>query len=199
MKQKLIALGVLSSIAITQPGCLVGMATGNVVLTYVGIGLFLVGGSGGILVDRQGRAILTLGGLGVVLDEQNPGRQDVLNVLPMDAAVAAQLGVTLDDIAVYNDNLNAVRTVHTTLTQEIRAQIARLMSGEVTEENLATDAQLDALARKYGLGNAVELVETMRARTLPAQKVVAFAVATQLEPATAKILLQVGFGITISN
>src|SRR6476660_7671967 len=110
--KKTLTAGVIAfSIMATQTGCLIGLVAwplwivGSVV-GVTGAGLTI---GGAVVSDPAllgtGVGLMVLGG---ILDTENPGHVDAVNPLPHEAKIADMVGVTVDDIENYNDNLNQI-------------------------------------------------------------------------------------------
>ena len=188
---------------VTQSGCLIGFILPPVIVPLTITGT-LTGIAGGIMVgvgthDQNAPLLGTGAGLmlaGGILDQENPGQMDALNPISRDKAIAQELGVTLDDITDYNDNLNPIRQVALDLSKDIQSQLKRSeFKGIPNLEQLSNDSQIDTLARKYGFNSGREFVETFKAEKLSQQALDRFAQATQLSAIQAKILLRYGFAV----
>jgi hypothetical protein len=132
------------------------------------------------------------------LDEKNPGRMDAMNPLPKDDEFASKIGVSVDDISDYNDNLNQVQKVAGELSQDIRSQVNRVKQFNHMDQ-ITSDAEINQVARKYGFENATTFVDALKGDHLQTQYVESFAKNVNLPTVQAKILLSYGFGIKTQN
>jgi hypothetical protein len=166
----------------TQTGCLIGFIAVPAFVPLVTIGTIIgIGGTGVALYgaiklhplvpeiapDPNATYYLAggVGGMlfGAVLDAPNPSHQESLNPISRDQEIATKLGVDLDDISDYNDNLNQVRTVAIELSNDIRSQLKRTDLGSVSSlKDLGNDVRIDQLARKYGFESGLHFVKSFK-------------------------------------
>jgi hypothetical protein len=203
LKKKFAVVLLVLSMMMTQTGCITGFLVPPLLLPLVITGV-VVAVPGGVMIGMgaykrstpligTGTALLIVGG---ILDEENPGQMDALNPISRDQGIARELGVTLDDITDYNNNLNQIREVLFTLSQDLHSQLKRPeFRGLAKFDELAKDLQIDSLARKYGFSSGQELIETFKTDRLSSQALERFSQATQLSIAQAKILLKYGFAV----
>jgi hypothetical protein len=136
---------------------------------------------------------------GSILDTGNPGHLEAFNPIPRDKALARELGVTLDDLTDYNENLNSIYEVAQSMTTDLRDLFQRPeLKVVLNPEFLAKDTQIELLARKYGFSGAQELIAAFRKEQLSHETLERFSQATQLSPIQAKILLHYGFAVKSS-
>lgn len=156
-------------LSLIQTGCIVGNCQQdptNAVCTTLGAAGTAMGGVAGIVTTA-------------LLDENNPGRVDALNTLPVDGSVAAGLGAELDDLATYNDELGGIMDTNAVLEQELK----RYQQGKTTS------AELDSVAKQTGFDDGQELVTVLQKRVLASDKIQRFADARGVSFQTARIYL----------
>jgi hypothetical protein len=198
-KKNLALLTVLTSLSLSTSGCLVGIVFWPLWIVgsltgATGLGMAF----GGLAINNAYVADSGFGliGLGSILDAPAPERADALNELPMTQTVADQAGVELSAIRSYNRNLEHIRNIGLELARDIRSQATRtdLMSIQNAAQ-LEQDAQIDALAVKYGFQSAHHFFSTFRQKALKRDELEAFARQTQLSLDEAKLLLRFGFAV----
>jgi len=205
MKRKSALAVAMLALATTQTGCIVGFVLGPYGMPFwaAGTATGIVGSAltlGGVLGGSQGLASFgaSLFLTGVILDEENPGRVDHLNMIPLSKKVASEMGVSVNDIKNYNSNLRgAVRDASNQLVGDLKGPVSRIQKSlkSFGKYDLAKDDQVVALAHDYGFADVAELVKVASGRKLPSDKLSGFANRLRLSEQDTRILLYTGLGI----
>jgi hypothetical protein len=174
--KKLIIGLALTGLLFTQTGCLYGQMAGSRVAVYIGAALW----AGGLVTG-----ITYATGAGILLSDENPGRADALNVIPMDEEIAAEHQTDFDTIALYNDELDQVLAANQKLEELIQTYAREDVSA----------AELDIAASELGLGSGQELVEVLESQTLSRDALFKFAQSQELSPEVAALYLQMRFAV----
>lgn len=144
------------TLAITQTGCITGIAFGTPLLMYVGTGVgapaWLVGTMGTTNTATTRAMVL----VGLILDEENPGRSEFLNGIPETDKVAQKLNVSIDTIVSYNNHLNSILA----LNDEIASSVEKISENKVSAETL------NEMAVSVGLDDGEELINVMKGHAL---------------------------------
>ena len=196
MKGKKFALGVaLLSIACSQTGCIVGLFTGNAGMMWTGVGVNVAGSGIRAMAKDEGgeNADSHLGhffeNIGFFLDQKNPGRVETMNALPVAKETASKLGVTMDDIAQYNDELNGVHKLNATIENTIK----------LTSEGKLSKEALDHSASELGFKNGAELKKVLAKNALGQAEIAKIANASGISNSTVSIFLQSRFGVKVAQ
>lgn len=210
LKTKFITTLGLFSIIATQSGCITGFIAPPVTwpLIVAGTGMTIIGGVGihhsihhNSASYRDPRDYYhtdrlwgTLIGSGLILGENNPGRNEALNELPIDKKIARRFGVSIQDLSTYNDNLLEIQHTHKQLRQDIHDGLTyvhnSLLSGN--NINLSLDDKLQKLAKRYGFEDSESMIRTFQQSKLTQAQLQKFAHSEgiRLEKSHAQIMLQ---------
>lgn len=209
MKRKLSVLVLLASIMATQSGCIVGgifwpigwpVFVAGAGVTTIGAIVGGVGlGTGDIRTVNSGASLI---GLGIILGNQDPGRNNALNTIPR--SLSKTIGVTERDITTYNDHISRdVRAVFTGITQDIGPIVKKVMERGRAGYDLAKDEAALNVAKKYGFDSIEDMVTSLssayKGTPLPVEKLNSFAGNTGLSTTDARILLYTGYGISVAK
>jgi hypothetical protein len=181
--KKILTVSLVFSALLTQTGCIASMATGIGWLYAAGV-LVELGGEYGCQSKTCAQVVEVVS---LVLDEKNPGRQDALNPLPLDASVARNLNTSVENLALYNDELADVLQANSYL----EGQIAKLSSGKIT------DADLNQISARLGFSNGQDLTEVLKQEKLSTDQLGKFAQAQNVTPETARLYLKLRFGVNV--
>jgi hypothetical protein len=170
--KKMLMICLLVGSLISQSGCIVGLATGNAPLAWVGLG-------GAWVAPNTGAPLLAY--IGIVLNSEDTGRSNALNPLPLDENVAQALEVGLEDIETYNDELNEVIAAD-------EAIVAVLQKG--SENNSSSKEELNNAANLVGLNSSEELIDILKGDELSREVLNVFASSFEMSPKTAELYLK---------
>jgi hypothetical protein len=171
---------ILSAIVTLQSGCVVGLTSEKRDYKKVLKGLACI--VGGLATEIHGMA-----GFGIYLDEENPGRSDSLNPIPLDEEVAAELGTSVSSLEAYNYELSRVLVTD----DIIRGHLQRVLERELDEEGLTL------AAKDLGFRDGDHLVEVIKGESVDRDSLTHFASSQGLSDETAKIYLQLRYDIVV--
>ena len=179
--KKSLSVLILAGVLFTQTGCIAGLVTGMNALYISGI----VVGLSAQFVCQTEKCAKIFGYASAILDDKNPGRQDALNPLPIDSAIAQKLDVTVGHLAQYNEELSSVLKAN----DYLETQLAILSSGKMT------GLDLHQASRDLGFSSGEELANILAQDALTTEQLAQFAQMQSLSAETAKLFLQLRFGI----
>ena len=188
---KTLTLAAMIALTLSQTGCIVMEISSGADSDNFSTGPLIVGAGSVIAAAALQTAIGTvaagaLGIGGVILDQKNPGRSDVLNTIPVTEKNASKYNVTQADIISYNDELPKVLQTH----QKLKNIVMGLQNNHSPEEDL------NQVAVSLGLKDGKSLEEAINSNKLSVENLQAFAISQGISESTAKIYLK-SIGIKI--
>lgn len=194
LNRKLMAIALPGMLMLTQTGCLAsGLGILGAAWMNIGSGIMLVGGGTGWYLDENKPTSkisgewLMYGSLAaaLVLDEENPGRNESLNPLPITKKMAKSLSTDVESIEAYNYELGQVIAANSTIEAHLKS----------VSESKFSESEMQQAALDMGLKDGEELVSVIKSDKLSAGSLEKFAAKNNLTLESARIFLKLRFGI----
>lgn len=124
-------------------------------------------------------------GISVLLDENNPGKITALNPLPISSEVSSKLGVTNEDIEIYNDSIDS----------EVKNLETYFSNTAAAIKNNTTN--VDVLAKENGFENRNEMINFFKQDKISNSQIEKLAQIHNVSSNVMKIYLQTRLSIKV--